>query len=370
MSQGTGAGRTGSLVLVLGHPWPRVPLTFAARDAGFSVHVVAPKKSPIAQLKWVHRLGTYSRLSPTRSVAKALNSAPFDLVVPTDDDAAAAIFEAYLRGHLNEQAAEGVRRSLGDPDSFPIRFARAAVADIGANAGVIGPPTWAVPDEGSLAAVLDAAGFPAVLKSDGSCAGLGVMIANDEAEARAAYRKLVRRRRRLAYLRWLLPAHDAFRPSRSLRFSQREVSVQAYVEGEQATLAAVAWQGEIIGSLGFRVISTQVLRGPAAEVEPIQHPDMELAAEVLARELGLSGLFGLDFVLSADGATASLLELNARLVPTSHLRLPWQPRPQMHLLADRLGLDSPPPPEDLPVSADVITLSPNARVAGPDRASV
>jgi ATP-grasp domain len=369
VTHGRDTGRSGSLVLVIGELWPQASrLALAARDAGFDVHVIAPRSHSIRRLKWVRSLGVYSQLRPTRSVARALNARPFDLVIPTDQVSSDAVFEAYMTGRLNETTAAAVRRSLGDPSTFPIRSTRAVVAEIAASAGVSAPRTWAVPDEDSLAWILKEAGLPAVLKSDGSYGGRGVIIVKDEAGARAAYRALSRAPRTPDSLSWLLPAYDGSRPSRSRLWSRPVVTLQEFVDGGPATLAAVAWEGEVIGSLGFRVVSTWSQRGPATVVEPIQHPDLDRAAESLARGLGLSGLFGLDFILSADRSTASLLELNPRAVPTAHLRLPWQSRPLFHLLADRLGVDSPVPLPPLP--ADLIALFPQAWGPEPDDPAV
>ncbi len=369
MTHGNNTGRSGSLVLVIGELWPQASrLALAARDAGFHVHVVAPRSHSIARLKWVKSLGVYSQLQPTRSVARALNTRPFDLVIPTDQVSSDELFEAYMAGRLNGTTAAAVRRSLGDPSTFPIRSARAVVAEIAASAGVSAPRTWAVPDEDSLALILREAGLPAVLKSDGSYGGRGVIVVNDEAGATAAYRALSRAPRTPDGLGWLLPEYDGSRPSRSRLWSRPVVTLQEFVYGGPATLAAVAWEGEIIGSLGFRVVSTWSQRGPATVVEPIQHPDLDRAAAALARGLGLSGLFGLDFILSHDRSTASLLELNPRAVPTAHLRLPWQTRPLFHLLADRIGVDPPSPLPPLP--ADPIALFPQAWGGGPGNPSV
>lgn len=365
MSAGAGAGRPGSLLLIIGHFWPDTPrLALSAREAGFTVHVTAPRSHRLSQLDWVHSQGTYSRLRPSRSVAQVLNARPFDLVIPTDDAAATAVFEAYLTGQLSEAALATVRRSLGDPGTFASRCARAAVAEVVAREGVRAPRTWEVRSERELPAIVAQSGLPAVVKADSSFAGHGVSIVGDAAAADAAYLTLSQPPRIPAALGRLLPKDDGTHPNRTRLWGRQRVTIQEFVPGEPATMAVAAWEGQVLGSVGVRVLGTLGARGPASVVEPLQHPEMEQAAAAVARGLRFSGLFGLDFILSPDRATASLLELNSRSVPISHLQLPWQPRPLLHLLAERVGVEPPPPRPPLP--AEPIALFPQAWLASSD----
>jgi hypothetical protein len=347
------------LLLITGRCWPETSrLALAARDAGFRVDLLAPRASPVAQLEWVQRIGSYSVFWPARSVSRVLNESRFDAIVPADDLAAKAVFDAYLAGRLNERARAAVRRSLGDAETFLMRHARAAVGDVAFSGGVSAPRTWAVTEEEALPGILTRAGFPAVLKSDGSFGGGEVIVVRDIDSARAVYRTLSRPPGLLSSLRLLFGGHDPYHLSRTLLRRKRSVSVQEFVEGTPATLSAVAWGGEVLGSVGFRVLRTRGTHGPASIIEPLSHPDMDRAAKVIARQLGLSGPFGLDFMLSRDGSTASLLELNPRAAPTTHLHLPCLRRPLFHLLADCVGADTPAPRP--PLSAEQIALFPQS----------
>jgi ATP-grasp domain len=361
MSGGADSPRSDLLLLITGRRWHETSrLALAARDAGFSVHLLAPQGHPLAGLDWVRPVGTYSVFQPARSVSRSLNTLPFGLVVPADDLAAAAVFDAYCSGRLNETAARTVRRSLGAPDTFSVRHSRPTIGEIAAEADVAAPGTWAVPGEDALMQVLVDAEFPLVLKSDGSFGGGEVIVVHDSSAACAAYRKLSRPPGIIGSLKRLLSESDAYPLRRSLVRARRNVSVQEFVCGEPATLSGVAWEGEVLGYVAFRVLRTRGEHGPAYVVEPIQHPDMDRAAKAVIGQLGLSGLFGLDFIMSPDRSRASLLELNPRAAQTTHLRLP-QRRPLFHLLADRLGVDAPPPRP--PLRAQVISLFPQAVMA-------
>jgi hypothetical protein len=329
------------LVLMTGGRWHDTSrLALAAREAGFEVHLLGPKQHPVGSLDWVHVADGYSTLRPVAGVTRMLNRTAFDVVVPVDDAAAALLFESHASGRLNEWAAALVHLSLGDAESFGVRHDRAAVAEIAADEQLPGPRTWRVPDESALPDLVDATGLPVLLKSDGSSAGEEVVIAHDLQEACAAYRQLLRPPRLKSILGSSVFERDVSSLRRRLLGSRRAVSIQEFVVGEPATLSAVAWEGEVLGHIGLRVIRTRRPNGPATVVEPLQHPEMSRAAEALARRLGLSGFFGLDFILSPDGSTASLIELNPRVTPTSYMHLPSLPRPLFHLLGDRVGLNT------------------------------
>lgn len=344
MNDGPDARRAPRLLLITGHRWlDTCRVALAAREAGFAVGLVGPGGHPVAALEWVEQVGTYSSLRPARSVARALNRCPCELLVPIDDLGAAALFEAHAAGWLEPRAARVVRRSLGDPASFGNRHARAVLAEIAASTGLPAPRTWPVDDADALPALIAAAGLPAVLKADGGSGGERVRIVADLDGARAAQRMLSRPPRIASALGWLVHDRDAG-PLRSRLVGERPgVTLQEFLPGDQATLSAVAWRGEVIGSMSFRAVRTRSACGPATVVEPLQHPDMDRAARVIAERFGLSGLFGLDFALAPDRSRASLLELNPRATPTSHLYLGAMRRPPLHLLAERVGADAPAP---------------------------
>ncbi|MHA7985495.1 ATP-grasp domain-containing protein [Rathayibacter sp. CAU 1779] len=348
MSDDRGPQPEPRLLLITGHRWRDTSrLALAARDAGFSVHLLAPRGHPLFQVSWITHAGTLVPLSSRASVAHVLNSTPFDLVVPADDFGAATLFDLYLHGDLDDQASHVVRLSLGDPRSYGIRHARVEIARIAHRSGIAAPLTCQVTAQ-TLADVIEMLGFPAVLKVDGGFGGQQVSIVDDLDSARSAYRVLSRPQPLLEAVGRLALDHDSSYLEPALRRTRPIVSGQRFVEGVPATLTAVALQGEVLDHVAVRVLRARSENGPAMIVEPIKDERMTYAAEVMARELGLSGFFGLDFILSQDSSAASLIELNPRATPTAHLRPPGHRHPLFHSIADSLGLHPPAPPAPLP----------------------
>jgi hypothetical protein len=329
-------------VLVAAHRWVHTArLALAARDAGFEVGLIGPTDHPLADLRWVRRVGHYSPLRPTRSIVHALNETSIDLLLPVDDLAVSGLFRAYADPRTGTDAATTIRRSLGNPDTFPFRHDRAAVINRARNAGVVVAETWPTTSWALLAEAAEKAGFPAVLKADRSFGGQGVVLVNNLRDAGQAYSRLRRPPGLRRGLARLIADDDPNYLASTISRDRPSVSVQRFIAGSAANLVAAAWDGRVLGHVGVRVLRTAGTQGPATVVEPFEHPDMSYAAAVLARELGLSGLFGLDFILECDGRSAELIEFNPRATPTAHLQPRSLERPLLELLAGRLGVSTP-----------------------------
>jgi hypothetical protein len=76
----------------------------------------------------------------------------------------------------------------------------------------------------------------------------------------------------------------------------------------------------VVAANHFDVLVTSAATGPACVVARRDCPQMQNAAAVIAQDLNLSGLFGLDYVRDKAGKV-HLLEINARATPTAHLML-------------------------------------------------
>lgn len=312
-------GRRPRLVLVTAHRWLHtVHLALAARDAGFDVALLGPAGHPVARLAWVATPGLLAPLRRARSVARALDRLGADVaVVPVDDVAEAAVVEAYRRGLLGRAASAAVVRSLGDPETFERRGRRVATTAVARDAGVDVPRTLELASADRLEAALHEVGLPAVLKTDGSWAGQGVVVVQDLAQAREAYARLARRPSLpRGLVRWWKDDDASYVVDPR---AVPRVSVQAFVPGTPATISVACWEGEVLGEVALRVVPTDALgHGPATLVEPVEPGELGDAARALVKELGLSGLCGLDFQIRPDGG-AAFLELNPRATPTAHL---------------------------------------------------
>lgn len=305
--------------------FPTARLVIALANAGFTVDAVCPSNHSIGKTDVVRRVYGYRGLDGLSSFAEAITAAKPHLIVPADDLATQHLLVLYEQ----EQCKVGsgaplcrlIEHSLGAPEAFPVLNARAKFMELARNEGVRVPKTEVVQDASDLKKWIAQAGFPTVLKSDGSSGGDGVRVVRtlEEAErslrvlqappllARAAKRALIDQDLRLVW------------PSVLRRRSI--VNAQAFVAGREATSAVACWRGEVLASLHFEVINKAAASGHATVVRLIENAEMSTAATKIARRLNLSGLHGFDFMLEAETGNAYLIEINPRSTQVGHLTL-------------------------------------------------
>ncbi len=77
----------------------------------------------------------------------------------------------------------------------------------------------------------------------------------------------------------------------------------------------------MLAGIAVEVVSSKGPTGPACVVRVVDNPEMLRCAEQIGRMLGISGFFGLDFVLEAGTGAAYMLEMNPRATPLCHLQM-------------------------------------------------
>jgi hypothetical protein len=101
----------------------------------------------------------------------------------------------------------------------------------------------------------------------------------------------------------------------------RQVSIQRFVAGPDATVAVACWQGETLASIDTEVLQTSKPKGPATIVRLCRDADRLEAVKKIVRKLGFTGLCGFDFMIDAAKGDAYLIEMNPRATQTCSLPL-------------------------------------------------
>lgn len=305
--------------------WPiaaRLAIAFA--NLGCSVEALCPSAHQLLKIRAVRKCYTYSVFRPLASLHRALRNSRPDLVIPCDDKAALNMhrfYESLDDADFTSDARTIIERSLGTPAACTLATVRAPLLALAGQIGVRVPKTDVIHSPGELSAWLVRRGFPAVIKIDNSCGGQGVSVVRTHEEALRAYqschmhnsmlntsRRFLLERDSSAILDWLHPARPV-------------VNVQDFIAGSPANRAVACWRGEVLAGISVQALRTQHATGPATVVQVVQIPEMQDAAERLAQRLGLSGLWGLDFILESKTGAAYLIEMNPRATPICHLSL-------------------------------------------------
>lgn len=303
------------VLIVATEPWPSTAmLADTLHQSGFSVAAVCPKRNPLRHTRTVERCFVYSAWSPWRSIRKAIALYAPALLVPADDKAAYSLYELHGRCRKRSSTAAAgmaglIEVSLGNPDAFAIARRKSALIRIAQACAISVPETVELESEEDLARYSARAGFPLVLKQDESFGGRGVVIARSKLQAAAAHTKM-RLRSTANMLRELLLTS---RPVLAvLRTPAPAITVQSYVEGRPASRAVACWKGRVLAGTTVSAVEVWPPRtGHATVVEFIANADIDRTVERLVARLGLSGFYGFDFILGADGRSY-LLEVNPR----------------------------------------------------------
>jgi len=187
--------------------------------------------------------------------------------------------------------------------------------------GVRAPRTAVINDADDLRRWSADAGFPVVLKANGTSGGEGVRVVHTLEQAEQALRALQAPPLLARAAKRALVDRDTALVWPSLLRHRYVVNAQSYVAGREATSAVACWKGTVLATLHFEVLKKRSLRGPATVVQRIDNPEMSAAVEKIVRRLNLSGLHGFDFVLEAETGNAYLLEVNPRATQVTHLTL-------------------------------------------------
>jgi ATP-grasp domain-containing protein len=343
--------------------WPSsARLAIGLTKAGCRVSGVCPTRGhPLQYTRVIQRVFPYSGLRPLESLAAAIEATEPQIIIPCDDRGVQHLHELHARARLatsGSALADLIERSLGAPESYPIASARCDLLRVACEEGVRVPDTVLLKTVDDLNSWQAGHGLPWVLKGDGTFGGRGVRIVHSRTQAEKCFSEITTLFRATRAIKrtivnrdpfWLRPWWNNYRPA---------VIAQAHVEGRPANCAFVCWKGKVLACIGVEVVSSEGSTGPAVVVRVVDNPEMKLAAERIARRLGLSGFFGLDFMIEEGSGRTYLIEMNPRCTPLSHLQL-GTGRDLVRALSAQLSHQ--PLPETPPVTQnDIIVYFPQA----------
>ena len=312
-----------SVLLTATLRWPvaaRLAMVFA--DLGCRVEAVCPRQHPVARIRGIDRVHPHSVLRPLASLRAAIEAATPDLIIPCDDNAALQLTQLYQSAG---PASAGLRallvRSLGTPEACALATVRGRLLALAAQEGIRIPATEVVATSNGLHEWLLQHRLPAVIKIDATWGGQGVAIVHGHDEARRVFDAMAKGPSVLEAVARMLLDRDPTQLLNLLKPERPTVTLQDFIQGTPANRAVACWQGKVLAGTSVAAVETQHLTGPATVVRVIENLEMNDAVARLVARLGLSGLWGVDFVLEESTGAAFLIEMNPRATPICHLPL-------------------------------------------------
>jgi hypothetical protein len=330
-----------SVVIAASSWWPlAAKIAVSLLDHGCRVEAVCAPGHPLRHVRGISRYHHYSRLRSLDSLKEAIRAASPDVVIPCDDGVVLQLHQLYEE---QPDLRMVIARSLGEPMHFEVVASREWLHDVAQELGIRVPKSARIRTQGELSKWFDRPVDHAVLKQDGTWGGRGVRVVDNQAEASAELRQMLRP------LSWLAVCKRMAVDRDPIAFWSRKdntpvVTLQEYIPGRPANLMMACWKGEILGTVTVEVLRAQGATSAAVMVKLIHHPEIAQAACCLAKRLHLSGFYGLDFILEEKTRAAYLLEMNPRCTQLGHLPIDAQ-GDLVGLLCRQLGVYSPVPAE-------------------------
>jgi ATP-grasp domain len=293
-----------------------------------------------------------------RAIESAIAAYSPDIVVPCDED---AVRQLHSLHESNSELRSLIEDSLGAAEMYPIIRSRGEMLRVASELGIRIPKTRMVASKADLDGWPAEAG--AVLKLDGTWAGIGVEIVQSVDETRAAYSRLSRYRGARDGWERLLYHYDASALWSRRDREERNITIQQFIPGRPANAMLACWRGEILSMVMVEVVCAYGATGISTVVRLIQHPEIVEAAKLLARRFMLTGFHGLDFMIEQGTGAAYLIEFNARCTQLGHLRLSGAGDLAGVLIARLKGEDA--AVEDEPIASDTIAFFPSAFLLNP-----
>jgi hypothetical protein len=304
--------------------FPTARLGMALANAGCVVDAVCPSGHPLSRTGAVHQTHVYNGLAPLTSFADAIAAAKPEIIVPGDDLATWHLQHLYRREQGSTKRGTLcalIEHSLGAPESFPIVNSRSAFMELAHTERIRAPKAEVIRNIDDLKTWVARMGFPTVLKANGTSGGDGVRIVHTLDQAELALRTLQAPPLLARAAKRALLDQDKTLVWPSLLRRRSVVNAQAFVAGHEATSTIACWKGSILASLHFEVINKASSAGHATVVRLVENAEMSAAVEKMTRRLGLSGLYGFDFMLEVDTGNAYIIEINPRATQVGHLSL-------------------------------------------------
>ena len=304
--------------------WPSAArLVLAFQQLGGEVSAICPVGHPLRALPNLEAVHTYGAWAPTEALVRAIRAQQPDIIVPTDDRTVAHLHALHgcadRFGPDSAMITALIERSLGRPAGYAVSGTRQRLLDMIGSNGVRIPAGRTIRTREELHAWHADHPGPCFVKAEGSWGGSGVVLAQTPEAAEAAFLVMSRPLAFRKALRILLVDRDPFPFAEFLRRERREITVQARIMGRQANVMAACRNGRLLGTVGVEVLQAQGRTGAATVVRPVESMEMDEAARLVADRLGLSGFFGLDFLIEEGTNRYVLIEMNPRATQLGHL---------------------------------------------------
>jgi hypothetical protein len=294
-------------------------------NLGCHVAAVCPVTGhPIRKVRGFKHLYPYAAGRSLESLRVAIEEFAPDVIVPVCDRSVELLHQLHAQcaqaGGRGPMLGELIERSLGPASSFSVVSSRYDLMMLAKDAGIRIPDTIRIDSIDDMREWEDR--LPWLLKADGTSYGIGVKKAETIISGTKALRKLTTRASVFGLITRLLLYRDRASTIANWAATARPgIVAQAIVRGRPANCSIVCWNGETLAGIAVEVVQADGPHQPAIVVQVVEGREMLEAAGKIASRLGLTGFFGLDFMIEEGTGALYLIEMNPRCTPPCSVNL-------------------------------------------------
>jgi len=340
-------------------------LAIGLTSAGCAVSALCPSVGhPFSVTRAIRRTFPYKASNPIKSLRDAIEDVDPDIIIPSCERSVEHLHELYAQALHSESRNESIvaliERSLGNPAGYRIVTSRYDLLSVAREEGIRIPETDRVSSSADLDLWREEKSRKCVIKADGTWGGVGVCMLSERDPSEEAWLNVTRTSRLVRAIKRMVVNRDPFYLRAWMNRVERAIIAQRFIDGYPANCTVFSWRGKVLGLIAVEAVRTERSTGPASIVHLIENEEIRFAAERIASRLGLSGFFGLDFVIEKQTGLAYLIEMNPRLTPPCYIRFEKGRDLVGALWACLTGM---PLPDNVPVTtSDMIAYSPRALV--------
>jgi hypothetical protein len=313
------------LIVALNESWIGISRLPSGLDkAGFEVFAVCPKKSFLAQTKFLKKAILYPTITYSRSkiiylwiVAAIVYFKP-DRIIPGDEDTILALYN--LSNSLEKipffkKISKLIRRSLTPKEFDSIILCKSDFQDKCQEWGLRTPKNIILDNLEMALTSAAQMGYPVVLKYDSGYGGSGVFICQNDEDIKKYFPQMEK-----------ITIVEKFKKSIkdflfvSIFNDENKISLQQYIEGFVGQSPFVSHNGEVFALNPMLKLKTFPGKtGPTSVTQGFENEDIENFVRTVAEKLSYNGFGSLEFMIDDITKQLFIIEMNPRPTPTCHL---------------------------------------------------
>lgn len=313
------------LIIAFNENWVGISRLPSGLDrAGFEVFALCPRKSYLANTKFLKKSLLYPTFTYSRSkiiylwmVIAFIFFKP-DLIIPGDEDVILGLQNLsnfFLKVPFFNKISKIIRQSMTAKDFDLLILNKSDFQKRCTTLGIRTPKNIVVDDIKNALIVASKFHYPIVIKVDAGYGGHGVLLCTNQGE-------LIKNLQILQTISFIQKIKFLLKDLLfiSILSRDRKFSLQQYIQGTEGQAPFCSKDGNVFGHNSMiRLRTLKNATGQSTVTEGIENLEIAQYVQLVAKNLNYTGFGSLEFIIEEKSGLPYVIELNPRPTPTCHL---------------------------------------------------